>query len=107
MKNKKARRGKKIGEAYGDGMLYEYKIKGILHSWTYTYIKTTQTQSVFLPSERRHRIYYFRALRTGKNKFGSSHCKDGDISSECILMDIFSKYFTNGFVFKIILKRSS
>lgn len=41
----------KIGEAYGDGLFYTYKNqKGILHSWTYTYIKQQKRKLYFLGS---------------------------------------------------------
>jgi hypothetical protein len=51
-KLKAQRRGVKvIGEAYGDGMLYDYKNKkGIVHSWTYTYIKRPKRKILFLGS---------------------------------------------------------
>jgi alpha-galactosidase len=42
---------KKIGEAYGDGMFYPYSgQKGVLHSWTYTYIKQPKRKIEFFGS---------------------------------------------------------
>lgn len=41
----------KIGEAYGDGLFYKYKNeKGVLHSWTYTYIKQAKRKIYFIGS---------------------------------------------------------
>ena len=40
-----------IGEAYGDGRFYKYKnLKGVAHSWTYTYVKQPKRRAFFLGS---------------------------------------------------------
>ena len=94
-KIKRQRRGVKvIGEAYGDGMLYEYKNKkGIVHSWTYTYIKQPKRKVSFLGSLNDAIGYTIFEHYGLENKLRLiKDCKGLDISSECILMDIFSTH---------------
>ncbi len=92
-KLKAQRRGIKIiGEAYGDGQLYEYKNKkGIVHSWTYTYIRQPKRKVLFFGSlndEIGYTIFEHQALQ---NKLLiKKDCKGLVVSDELILVDVFS-----------------
>jgi alpha-galactosidase len=91
-KIKGQRRGVKvIGEAYGDGMLYPYKNKkGIVHSWTYTYIKQPKRKILFLGSLNDANGYTIFEHHALENKLCiQKDCKGQIISNDFLLIDIF------------------
>ena len=91
-KLKAQRRGVKIiGEAYGDGMLYNYKnTKGIVHSWTYTYIKQPQRKIYFLGSLNDDTGYTIFEHNATENKLLiKKDCKGLFVNTEIVLSDIF------------------
>ncbi|MCC6583356.1 MAG: alpha-galactosidase [Chitinophagales bacterium] len=94
-KLKAQRRGVKvIGEAYGDGMLYEYKNKkGVIHSWTYTYIKQPKRKVFFIGSLNDANGYTIFEHHGVENKLHIiKDCKGlaATAAAELLLMDIFT-----------------
>ena len=91
-KLKQQRRGVKIiGEAYGDGMLYDYKNKkGVAHSWTYTYIKLQKRKVQFLGSLNDETGYTIFEHHANENKLIiQKDCKGLVAKEEIFLLDIF------------------
>jgi len=91
-KLKQQRRGVKIiGEAYGDGLLYNYKNKkGVAHSWTYTYIKMPKRKTQFFGSLNDEIGYTIFEHHANENKLIiQKDCKGLIIKEELFLLDIF------------------
>ena len=92
-KLKAQRRGIKIiGEAYGDGMLYNYKNKsGVLHSWTYTYVKQPKRKIFFIGSLKEDNGYTIFEHHGLDNKlFIVKDCKGLKTEQDILLLDIFT-----------------
>mgnify|MGYP000848127232 CR=1 FL=1 len=91
-KLKQQRRGVKIiGEAYGDGLFYNYKNKkGVAHSWTYTYIKMPKRKIQFLGSLNDQIGYTIFEHYANENKLViQKDCKGFTAKEVFILLDIF------------------
>lgn len=82
---------RKIGEAYGDGLLYEYKNKkGILHSWSFTYLKRSKRRTFFLGSLNEYNGYTIFEHHTPENKVHIiKDCKGMEAKAPLTLLDIF------------------
>ncbi|MFN8284555.1 MAG: glycoside hydrolase family 36 protein [Chitinophagales bacterium] len=92
-KLKAQRRGVKIiGEAYGDGMLYNYKNKkGVVHSWTYTYFKLPKRKIHFLGSLNDANGYTIFEHHATENKLIiQKDCKGLITDESIILLDFYS-----------------
>ena len=82
---------RKIGEAYGDGLIYPYKSqKGVLHSWTYTYIKRPKRKAFFLGSLNDKNGYTIFEHHTQENNIHIiKDCKGMEINEPTVLLDMF------------------
>ncbi|MDB5227059.1 MAG: Alpha-galactosidase [Bacteroidota bacterium] len=83
---------KKIAEAYGDGLFYDYKNKtGVVHSWTYTYIKQPKRRVQFFGSLSDKTGYTVFEHHAKENKMLIKKDCKGFITSENVeLLNIFS-----------------
>ena len=92
-KLKAQRRGiKAIGEAYGDGLFYSYKNKkGVVHSFTYTYIKLPKRRIHFLGSLNDAIGYTIFEHHANDNKLIIKKDCEGLIIENCTtLLDFYS-----------------
>ncbi len=82
---------KKIAQAYGDGLFYDYKNKeGVAHSWTYTYIKLPKRKIFFLGSLNDTEGYTFFEHHANEHQLLlSKECKGKHIEHPFLLLDIF------------------
>lgn len=93
---------KKIGEAYGDGLFYTYSgKKGIVHSWTYTYVKQPHRKIEFLGSlndEIGYTIFEHHGLTN--QLLIKKDCEGMIYSDSGILVSLFSSHAPESLCFK-------